>query len=392
MEFSEELKQIVRETKGQWKEKAKGIVYSKNDPSGKVGMAWVYSAEGLDHAFWCCEDNIEHKVVLRPEFEACLMEMTGRPKVEDWPEWAVCVTQDADGRWTAWIYAGQAVVSDDGWYEKPKYDLEIEHNIGKGSPLNWRRSLMTKDEALERERIISQGDNITVEVSDDQGDMVELQEIISLDSVHEFTSSMAELIKQNVDGIADYEAMDLAKDMVAKASGFTGNSKGAYLGKEHVLTSDVKTSETQARDNLEASDIEVKVINSTGDEVHCSKDWFRNGEIPPAGEEVVSLVNQETYIVKAVSGRNVWLFDIIDKEFVTGEIDSILPADYDIDKLHGEALIENEKISEIAKMRGILLDRAIDLNDGDIYSFVIANNAAATLYYNGCRLHPELAQ
>ncbi len=142
--YDEDLKKIVRETSGVWHEGA-SIVY----------LSWY----GVDSVCWSrypsCHDNIKKgsKTYSRQEFERCLAEMTGRPLVKDWPEWAefICILSYSD----KWLFCEvKPTIRDSGaWFVNGKC-IHDRKQKEMEKVINWTESIITREEALEREKIM----------------------------------------------------------------------------------------------------------------------------------------------------------------------------------------------------------------------------------------------
>jgi len=126
--FSEELKQIVRISCGKWhKESNYAALYMGKE------VTW-HNMEGV------ISGNCQF-ICQRPEFERCLMQMTGRPKVESWNNNTHEIRYTANGEWLS-------------------YDAYRQENVfyGQGEKMDGFCIIMSREEALERERIAFGGE------------------------------------------------------------------------------------------------------------------------------------------------------------------------------------------------------------------------------------------
>lgn len=131
-----------------------------------------------------------------------------------------------------------------------------------------------------------------------------------------------------------------------------------------------------------------------------SKDWFRNGDLPPIGEAVNAHWTDgansgaRSMSVIGVYGNSeckmVWLVD--DAGFFKQcELSMVFPKGYNLDGLHEEATKENERINSC--MRSFLeISELLKKISASGRVSMDAEVIAEYLVDYGCRCHPELAE
>jgi len=319
--FSEELKQIVRDTKGVWA-----------DDSKEVCLLWL----GVSVVEWLPEEEVCKRGYVeyysRPEYERCLMHMTGRPKVDRWNNNTREIRYTANGEWLS-------------------YDEDRHENVfyGQGEKMDGFCIVITREEALERERIAFGGEK-KAPIKPGQ--------------------SMKEAYEENFGSMASGGSIEQAE---ADIAGLTVVSEGSI--------GDI---------GIDQNTISIE-FDGADDYLERNNDWFRNGDMPPIGEKLVVLRGKKNNlkpvkmsVLSSWSGSKkqhsrIWLTDN-DSRFCTVKDGSIYPTNFNFGQMYLDAIEEDvirDKKSELFTM-------IMDVMASEEY--FDAEVLAGKLFDQGCRI------